>query len=347
MSTDLERYQPLDMIQNIDDLARLSSSINKSGFYKDITNADQVGVKLMVARELGLGITAISFIFPVKGKITLGYQILIALVKRSGKYDLRFLERTDERCEIEWFENGKSVGRSKFDMADAKRAGLAGQDNYRKSPVEMLVARAVSSGFNSYAPECAGGGLYTLGELDDAPEPEPAPRAATPRRSRKSADTPSEEVVVDAVLVVEAPEAGTSAEAPNMPEAESASTASSPIDQCRALIADTMEYAHRKLVKESCLHLGIPWDGTTPTVLVERFGDAALDSRTLREALAAEIRAASKIPAVGEADGEVKPYTPEEIADGAAEFRRDVIGEPEGTLDDLRGAMAAAGGYGK
>jgi hypothetical protein len=51
----------------------------------------------MIARELGLGITSISNIHSRgRARSALGYQILIALVKRSGKYDLRFVERTDE-----------------------------------------------------------------------------------------------------------------------------------------------------------------------------------------------------------------------------------------------------------
>jgi hypothetical protein len=48
-------------------------------------------------------------------------------------------------------------------MKDAKNAGIKRGDMYRKYPVRMLTARAISDGFNTYAPECAGGALYTPG----------------------------------------------------------------------------------------------------------------------------------------------------------------------------------------
>lgn len=324
----IEKYQPLDMIESIDDLARLSKSINASGFYKDITSADQVGVKLLIARELGLGINAISFIFPMKGKITLGYQILIALVQRSGKYKLRFVERTEKNCKIEWFEDGESVGFSSFSMDDAKRAGLAGQPNYTKNPIEMLVARAVSSGFNSYAPECAGGGLYTLGELDDVPEPEPAPRRKRERSAAPRVDSPPEEIV-DAEVVVEAPEPASSAESGETDESASATTSISPPVDALGAVLKAMEWRQLKTVKARIKDLGIAWDKNTPATLVEHF--AGNDDE-----LVALLKA--------DENGEVSSLGTEgEQAAGAARFQSDL---DNGTLDDLREAMAAAGEFG-
>jgi hypothetical protein len=337
----LEKYQPLDMIQNIDDLARLSQSIWKSGFYKDITSAEQVGVKLLVARELGLGITAISFIYPVKGKITLGYQILIALVKRSGKYDCRFIERTETRCEVEWFEGGKSVGRSAFSMEDAKRAGLTRNDTYAKNPVEMLVARAISSGFNSYAPECAGGGLYTLGELDDIPEPVPSRRK---REGQQSAPVVAEENVIDVEPVDAAPAAPTTAE-PEGPIAlqSEPSAGTTPIQLAKDAYAACSK-AEKDAVKDACKQIGIA--GTSAS-LVERFGDATATREGLLKALAQAVNPPERI------EGEVDTTGADAFDEFLGDDTQRNIAAAEAAQDEAarritnRDRLARAGSYGE
>lgn len=343
MSTAMERYeQPLALVQNIDDLARLSKQVADSNYYGDMKSAAQAGVKLMIARELGLGVTAISNIHLVDGKIQLGYQILIALVKRSGKYDMRFLERTDELVKIEWFEDGKSVGFSKFDMKDAERAGLTkpsrsgNPSNFLKYPIRMLTARAVSDGFSTYAPECAGGALYTEGEIGDAPTP-PARPIAAPRTAPTPAPRPDMDEEVVEAEVVEAPVVAAAAEGPQVPTLD--------LDQIAPMLK-AMSAPQRKAVRESCTHLGIQWDGKLPQTLYERFGDAALAAETLIPALAAAL----DVPAVGTAEGEVDLA---EVERQMAEARQFAEERDNGTLDAEVEAerkarrMAAAGTFGE
>ena len=101
----------------------------------------------------------------IKGKVTLSANLIAAAIKRSGRYNYRVMALTDESCRVEFYEGGQSVGVSEFTMADAKAAGLATGDNWRKFPRNMLFARAISNGAKWYCPDLSGGPLYTPDEL--------------------------------------------------------------------------------------------------------------------------------------------------------------------------------------
>jgi hypothetical protein len=332
MSTAMERYeQPLALIQSIDDLARLSKQVADSEYYQGTSNAAQASVKLMIARELGLGITSISNIHLVKGKISLGYQILIALVKRSGKYDLRFVERSDERVVVDWFEDGEKVGQSKFDMQDAKNAGIGG-DMYRKYPVRMLTARAISDGFNTFAPECAGGALYTPGELEDdyvAPRPIASARPQMASADTDPADTP--EIVVDAELEESAPEPPRPAEDAVAPAPKQADSSGDPTSVLADLLKQ-MKPEHRRIVKSRTTLIGVKWDKETPAALVKHFGDD-------HDALMAHL-------SEPEVQVDVQPEGSEPTADTPEEFQQ-WVDQQVADEKQRQTQIAKAGAYGR
>jgi hypothetical protein len=170
---------------NAIDLLELANLMAKSGFFADARDAAQAVVKILAGREMGFGpFQSMAGIFIVKGKPTLAAILMAAAVLRSGRYDYKVLHLDDQKCEIEYFRDGKSVGISVFTMEDAKKAGLAGNDNWKKYPRNMLFARAMSNGVKWYCPDVFGGPVYTpdeLGEAVDAEEctvinvsPEPA-----------------------------------------------------------------------------------------------------------------------------------------------------------------------------
>ncbi len=347
----IERYneQPLALIESIDDLARLSKQVAESRYYGDMQSAQQAAVKLMIARELGLGVTAISNMHLVDGKIQLGYQILIALVKRSGKYQMKFIERTEQSVRIEWFERNddgvlESVGFSKFDMEDAKLADLlkpsrSGKpSNFMKYPIRMLTARAVSDGFSTYAPECAGGALYTDDEIGEVvTSREPAPRRKREATTAPATSLPNEEVV-DAELVAAAPGDVVTPDEPNgasITEGEAAvATSSTPADLTQAVVK-AMTAEQRKVVKEACKQIGVEWDAKLAQSLVDRFGEAATKRDSL---LAALVEAVNPLPAEGTAEGEV-PF-------GSAESFQEFIDSDNADLTNMHERLAQAGMYG-
>lgn len=149
-------------------ITSLGQIFSKSGYFQDARDAAQAVVKILAGQEIGLPpIASMTGINIIKGKVTLSAVAMATVLKKNGKYDYRVLDNSETKCEIEYFFNGESIGKSKFTFEDAKKAGLTGKDNYKKYPRNMLFARAMSNGIRWFCPDVLGGPVYTLGELDE------------------------------------------------------------------------------------------------------------------------------------------------------------------------------------
>jgi hypothetical protein len=159
--------QPAQLIRTMDDAERAARAMSASGFFPDSKQAAQAIVKILAGQELGFGAFAsMTGVAVIQGKPAIGANLMAAAVKRTGKYNYRVLEMTAEVCELEFYEAGQPVGKSRFDMKDANAAGLAGKDNWKKFPRNMLFARALSNGVKWYAPDIFNGAtVYTPDEL--------------------------------------------------------------------------------------------------------------------------------------------------------------------------------------
>jgi hypothetical protein len=155
------------IIQSMADAERAAMAMAKSGFFQDAKDASQAIVKILAGQELGFGpFASMTGVNIIQNKPVLAANLMAAAVKRTGKYNYRVKELTDEACELVFFEAGKEVGNSKFTMADAKAALLDQKDNWRKYPRNMLFARALSNGQKWYAPDVFNGAtVYTPDEL--------------------------------------------------------------------------------------------------------------------------------------------------------------------------------------
>ncbi|MET0996902.1 MAG: hypothetical protein ABWY20_23820 [Mycobacterium sp.] len=110
--------------------------------------------------------------FIVKGRVTLGANLIAALIKRHPRYDLRVVELSNERAEVAFLQDGERLGTSEFTIQDANKAGLRG-DNWTHYPRNMLFARAVSNGAKWFVPDVfAGAPVYTPDELGAETDPE-------------------------------------------------------------------------------------------------------------------------------------------------------------------------------
>lgn len=156
----------------LEDMQRLANVFVESGLCDTTEKESRDGItpkkklavmvmKIQAGLELGVPpLTAISNINIIKGKFVVGYQLLLALV-RKAQYDYKVIQRDESGAAIEFFNpSGKSLGVSTFTAKDAQQAGLMG-DNYRKIPRNMYFARAVSNGINAYCPEVTKGSIYT------------------------------------------------------------------------------------------------------------------------------------------------------------------------------------------
>ena len=164
---ELARYENRTIISTFDDAERAARAMAGSGFFQEAKQANQAVVKILAGQELGFGpFASMTGVAIIQGKPAVGANLQAAAVKRTGKYNYRVIEMTGEACELEFYEAGQPVGKSRFTMQDAAAAGLSGKDNWKKFPRNMLFARAISNGVKWYAPDIFNGAtVYTPDEL--------------------------------------------------------------------------------------------------------------------------------------------------------------------------------------
>ncbi len=201
-----ERQQHATAITSLDDVCRLAEIVFKSNLYGVRSMAEAV-VKIMTGIEMGFGPMAALADCPIiDGKPCPGAHLQAAAVKRSGRYDYKKVRHTEEVCELEFFENGKSVGTSTYTLTDAvaggdvfasegkgvKQAdGRWWKKNWACKKRNMLFARAMSNGYKWYAPDAADGVLmYDPDELE-APEPQPAAQLEHRPTNGQAAEQPA------------------------------------------------------------------------------------------------------------------------------------------------------------
>lgn len=160
---------------SFEETVKLGEAMAESGYFPDVDSGPQAIVKILAGRELGVDpIAAMSGISIVRGRPTLGANLMAALIRRSKTYDYKILKLDDITCEIQFYRSEKEIfPTSVFSAKDAAKAGLAG-DNWKKYPRNMLFARAMSNGAKWHCPDVfAGQTVYTPDELEGTEEPEP------------------------------------------------------------------------------------------------------------------------------------------------------------------------------
>jgi len=153
-------------VLDADEAHHLGALMSASGFFEDSKDAAQAAVKVMAGAELGFGaVASMTGVHIIKGKVSLGANLIAAAIQRSGRFAYRVRELNDNLCAIAFYDTGEEVGVSTFTVADATKAGLAGQDNWKRHPRNMLFARALSNGAKWYCAGIFGGPIYTPDEL--------------------------------------------------------------------------------------------------------------------------------------------------------------------------------------
>lgn len=170
MSNEMVKAAGAPAIRDMQDLTRVADMFAASGFFKDAKDAAQCGVKVLAGLESGFGAFAsMTGIHLIQGKPTFGANLMAIAVKRSGRYNYRVLEHTDQICRIAFYERWGSewqeVGISTFSIEDAKNANLMNNPTWKNYPRNMLYARAMSNGQRWYAPDALGITAYTPEEL--------------------------------------------------------------------------------------------------------------------------------------------------------------------------------------
>jgi len=142
----------------------LAEHFLKSKFFKDTTDISQTLVKIVAGQELGFGpMASITGFHIVQGKPTISANLMGAAIKRSGRYNYKVVEMTEQVCSIDFYEEKEFCGNSIFTIEQARKAETK---NLQKYPRNMLFARALSNGARWYCPDVLNGSpIYTPEEL--------------------------------------------------------------------------------------------------------------------------------------------------------------------------------------
>ena len=148
----------------------------ESGVFPDIKSAAQGCVKVLAGKELGLSpIQSLQSFYFVGGRLGILAQTMGALVKKSSKYDYKISAHTDQECEIIFYSiDGSSeveIGKSRFDIKAAAKAGIVNKDNWKNYPMNMLFARALMNGIRWFCPDAVSAFAYSVEELQDLEAP--------------------------------------------------------------------------------------------------------------------------------------------------------------------------------
>lgn len=152
----------------ISEIMTIGKAFLESGMFPDVKSIAQAVVKIQAGQEFGIApFAAMSGIFIIQGRPTVGAGIIASKVKSSGKYNFKVIKHDETVCSIDFYEGKDVIGNSTFTIADAQKAGTK---NLEKFPKNMLFARAISNGQKWFASDVFNSPVYTPEELSDIPQ---------------------------------------------------------------------------------------------------------------------------------------------------------------------------------
>lgn len=170
--TDITLYEHDSTYAVVPSASALAEQIARSDFAPAGLRGkpEAVMAAMLQGHELGIGpMAALAEIGVINGKPCISAKLMRALVQRAG-HDLWFEAKSNTKVTIcgrrkDWPED--RVAKVTWTMDDAKTAGLAGGQNYRKYPRAMLGARATGEMCRDNFADVLGGLSYTPEELSD------------------------------------------------------------------------------------------------------------------------------------------------------------------------------------
>jgi len=171
-------------------LVSMGSSLLKTGFLPaHIKSGEAFAAIVLMGREMGMStMAACRKLQCIKGTVTERADSQLARFKSDGGR-ARF-EHLDETKAVLWVRHPNGDEHTEtFTMADAERAGLGSNDNYKRHPKAMLRSRAITAALKSVGWEGAVG-LYDPDEIVDVEPARPEPRPTPEVRPKFEADQP-------------------------------------------------------------------------------------------------------------------------------------------------------------
>lgn len=150
---------------SFDELDKMSKLVASSNFL-GTKNPAEVFTLFMIAQAEGKNPVQASMEYSIiQGRPALKSQaVLVRFQNAGGK--IKYLKRDDNECKILFSHPQAGELEVSWTMETAKQVGLAGKDNWRKYPRQMLAARCIAEGIRALYPACLDG-LYLVDEVQD------------------------------------------------------------------------------------------------------------------------------------------------------------------------------------
>lgn len=159
----------VDIAGELPQLFKLATALKQAGGFlpRHIRNEGELVAVILAGRELGLPpMTSLRSIHLVEGRVTLAADTQLALMARAGVTYQWTADGRSGTAQLRLQRPGMQPHVQTYTLDDAKQAGLAGKDNWRKHTAAMLRARCVSGAAKAYAPDILAG-VYTPDEAEE------------------------------------------------------------------------------------------------------------------------------------------------------------------------------------
>jgi hypothetical protein len=171
---EIVRRQPKPL--SLRDPGQLARAFADSGYWKHVHKPAQAVVIMAAGEELGLTpLASMQGITMIEGNIGYRGNLIAQLLRKHPRYEFKVLERTNERCTLQFTIDGKppeddpEEGKVTYSVEDAERAELVKpRSNWVKTPRAMCFNRALTEGARVHAPDLtAGTPVYSTEEIEE------------------------------------------------------------------------------------------------------------------------------------------------------------------------------------
>jgi len=170
VETNLPMSKALPKGEEAETLFRWAAVLSDTKYYHELVSSggkNALAALLLAARDLDISASQAinSGMYIVKGKVSLSSQIMNMMVRRQG-HSIVKIESNDKICTWKGVrKDNKDTMVSTFTIEDAQRAGLLGNDVWKKYPTRMLSNRAFSALAKELFSDCIGN-CCIEGEMD-------------------------------------------------------------------------------------------------------------------------------------------------------------------------------------
>lgn len=181
-------FLPLATSFSFADIQQMAQVVAQSGLFPSLKNPAQVIALMLLCQSKGLHPAVVMERYHIiEGKPGLKADVMLAeFLAHGGRVEWH--ERTDTLVAATFTAPNAGAVEVAWTIEQARAAGLASKDNWRKYPRQMLSARVISEGVGLTMPGVRMG-VYTPEEVQDFDdEPEPRPRAPRAQQTYQQID---------------------------------------------------------------------------------------------------------------------------------------------------------------